>query len=594
MSEPTRMPEHGERSEKPATPERAMRNMLHAIRDLNSSRDLSEGLQRVAETIKRSIRYDTFAVLLLDEMGRELRFVHAEGFPDEVVEHWRFGIGQGIVGTAAESRKTLCVPDVRVESRYISAADEVGSEVALPLLVKDRVIGVLDVGSKQLGFFSESDVEILELVADHLAGAIEMVRIHQNMRDQASSLSLLHEMSREMTSILNRRQMLRKVAERLRQIIDYDVFSVMLWDEGKQVLEPWFSVYRDGRKVDWAGPVRLGEGICGTAAALRQPVRVTNVDLDPRYVACPSEIRVRSELVVPLLFKDRLIGVLDLESKKYNAFSNRHQQLLSTMASSLAIALENARLYEKLRHDEQRLEKDLLTAREVQKQLLPKQTPWLQGVQLGVAYQPARHLGGDFYDFLPYGDRRLAVAVGDVAGKATSAALLGSLAVGTLREFAARSHLPPGRILAAMNDKLGRLGFSSRFVAMVFAVYDAESRILTIANSGLPYPYLVRGRTVRRIEVAGVPLGLLPDRKYEEVEIELQPGDAVVIASDGVEESLNTREEEFSFARARGTLERLADRSASQMADGLLDAVRMFSDGAEISDDRTILTLKVD
>lgn len=594
MSEPTRMPEHGERSEKAATPERAMRNMLHAIRDLNSSRDLSEGLQRVAETIKRSIRYDTFAVLLLDEMGRELRFVHAEGFPDEVVEHWRFGIGQGIVGTAAESRKTLCVPDVRVESRYISAADEVGSEVALPLLVKDRVIGVLDVGSKQPGFFSESDVEILELLADHLAGAIEMVRMHQNMREQASSLSLLHEMSREMASILNRRQMLRKVAERLRQIIDYDVFSVMLWDEGKQVLEPWFSVYRDGRKVDWAGPVRLGEGICGTAAALRQPVRVTNVDLDPRYVACPSEIRVRSELVVPLLFKDRLIGVLDLESKKYNAFSNRHQQLLSTMASSLAIALENARLYEKLRHDEQRLEKDLLTAREVQKQLLPKQTPWLQGVQLGVAYQPARHLGGDFYDFLPYGDRRLAVAVGDVAGKATSAALLGSLAVGTLREFAARSHLPPGRILAAMNDKLGRLGFSSRFVAMVFAVYDAESRILTIANSGLPYPYLVRGRTVRRIEVAGVPLGLLPDRKYEEVEIELQPGDAVVIASDGVEESLNTREEEFSFARARGTLERLADRSASQMADGLLDAVRMFSDGAEISDDRTILTLKVD
>ncbi|MCH7664493.1 MAG: SpoIIE family protein phosphatase [Acidobacteria bacterium] len=594
MSEPTRIPAGGEKREGFATPERAMRNMLHAIRDLDSSRDLSEGLKRVAETVKRSIRYDTFAVLLLDEMGSELRFVHAEGFPDEVVEHWRFGIGQGIVGTAAESRETLNVPDVRVESRYISAADEVGSEIALPLLVKDRVIGVLDVGSKQPGFFSDGDVELLELLADHLAGAIEMVRIHQNMREQASSLSLLHEMSREMTSILNRRQLLRKVAERLRQIIDYDVFSVMLWDEGKQVLEPWFSVYRDGRKVDWAGPVRLGEGICGTAAALRQPVRVTNVDLDPRYVACPSEIRVRSELVVPLLFKDRLIGVLDLESSKYNAFSNRHQQLLSTMGSSLAIALENARLYEKLRHDEQRLEKDLSTAREVQKQLLPKQTPWLQGVQLGVAYQPARHLGGDFYDFLPYGDRCLAVAVGDVAGKATSAALLGSLAVGTLREFAARSHLPPGRILAAMNDKLGRLGFSSRFVAMVFAVYDAESRVLTIANSGLPYPYLVRGRTVRRIEVAGVPLGLLPDRKYEEVEIELQPGDAVVIASDGVEESLNTSEEEFSFARARGTLERLADRSASQIADGLLDAVRAFSDGAEISDDRTILTLKVD
>ena len=188
----------------------------------------------------------------------------------------------------------------------------------------------------------------------------------------------------------------------------------------------------------------------------------------------------------------------------------------------------------------------------------------------------------------------MALAVGDVAGKATSAALLGSLAVGTLREFAVRSNLPPGRILAAMNDKLGRLGFSSRFVAMIFAVYDAETRLLTIANSGLPYPYLVRGRTVRQIETAGVPLGLLPDRSYEEVEITLQPGDSVVIASDGVEESLDTNEVEFSFTRVRGTLERLADRSASQIAEGLLDAVRTFSDEAEISDDRTIVTLKVD
>jgi sigma-B regulation protein RsbU (phosphoserine phosphatase) len=571
-----------------------LRTLLRAIHDLDSSLDLDQRLARVAEQIRSTIAYDTFAILLLDDMARELRFAHATGFPEEVVQHWRFGIGQGVVGSAAESRQTLCVPDVAADARYISAVENVRSEVAIPLVVRDRVIGVLDIGSEQARFFSDADVELLEFLADHLASAIESVRVHQNMRDQASSLSLLHEISREMTSILNRRELLRKVGRRLGQIIDYDLFSVMLWNEGKQVLEPLFSVYRDGSKVDWVEPAALGHGICGTAAALRQPVRVTNVDLDPRYIACTSNIRTRSELVVPLLFKDQLIGVLNLESSSYNAFSNRHQQLLSTMASSLAIALENARLYEKLRRDEQRLEKDLSTAREVQKQLLPKQTPWVQGVQLGVAYEPARHLGGDFYDFLPYGDRCVAVAVGDVAGKATSAALFGSLAVGTLREFAVRSNLPPGRILAAMNDKLGRFGFSSRFVAMAFAVYDADRRILRLANSGLPYPYLVRGRTVRQIEVAGVPLGLLPERSYEEVEIELEPGDSLVIASDGVEESLNTAEEEFSFDRARGALERLADGSASELADGLLASVRTFSRNAEISDDRTILTLKVD
>ncbi len=576
------------------SPDRALRTLLRAIHALDSSLDLDQRLEQVAEQVRPIIAYDTFSVLLLDDMALELRFAYATGFPTEVVEHWRFGIGQGVVGSAAESRRTISVPDATVEARYISAVQSIGSEVAIPLVVQDRVIGVLDVGSEQPAFFSDADIELLELLADHLASAIESVRVHQNMRDQASSLSLLHEISREMASILNRRQLLRRVGERLKQIIDYDLFAVMLWDEGKQVLEPWFSVYRDGRKVDWVEPVSLGHGICGTAAALRQPVRVTNVDLDPRYVPCASDIRVRSELVVPLLFKDRLIGVLDLESARYNAFSNRHQQLLSTMASSLAIALENARLYEMLRRDEQRLEKDLSTAREVQKQLLPKQTPWVQGVQLGVAYEPARHLGGDFYDFLPYGDKCVAVAVGDVAGKATSAALLGSLAVGTLREFAGRSNLPPGRILAAMNDKLGRLGFSSRFVAMAFAVYHAERRVLTLANSGLPYPYLVRGRTVRQIEVAGVPLGLLEDRTYDEVEIELKPGDSLVIASDGVEESLNTSGQQFSFDRVRGALERLAEGSAIEVAEGLLASVRTFAHGAEISDDRTIVALKVD
>lgn len=593
MSEPSTLP-----PEKPQTgsssPDRALRTLLRAVHALDSNLDLGERLTRVAEQVRSIVAYDNFSILLLDDMARELRFAHATGFPAEVVKHWRFGIGQGLVGSVAEGRQTISVPDVTVEARYISADQTVRSEVAIPLVVKDRVIGVLDVGSKKPSFFSAADVELLELLADHLASAIESVRVHRNMRDQASELSLLHELSREMTSILNRRQLLRKVAGRLKRIIDYDLFSVMLWDEEKQVLEPWVSVYRDGSKVGWVEPVDLGQGICGTAAALRQPVRVTNVDLDPRYVPCESDVRTRSELVVPLLFKERLLGVLNLESERYNAFSSRHQQLLSTMSSSLAIALENAHLYEMLRRDEGRLKKDLLTAREVQEQLLPKQTPWVQGVQLGVAYEPARHLGGDFYDFLPYGERSLALAVGDVAGKSTSAALLGSLAVGTLREFAARNNFPPGRILAAMNNKLGRLGFSSRFVAMVFAVYDADRRVLTLANSGLPYPYLVRGRTVRRIEVAGVPMGLLPDRSYDEVEVELEPGDSLVIASDGVEESLNSQEEEFSFARARDALTSLADRSAGRIADGLLDSVRSFSAGAGISDDRTILTLKVD
>ncbi len=574
-------------------PERAMRYLVSATQELNAAENLTAGLERVAQSLKLYVPYETFGVLLLDELGRELRFAHAEGFPPAVVEHWRFGLGQGIVGTVAANGQPIRVDDVGSDPRYIAASDTVRSELAIPLIVKERVIGVLDVGASSPHFFTPADEDLLGLLADHLAGAIESARLYQNMLEQARSLSLLHEISREMTSILNRRQLLKRVAERLRRLIDYDLFSVLLWSEEKQALEPVFSVYGDGSRVEWASPVPIGHGICGTAAALRQPIRVPNVHLDPRYISCVTDIEVRSELVVPLVFEDRLIGVMDVESSRYDAFSNRHQQLLSTLGSSLAIALENARLYEKLRHDESRLEKDLSTAREVQKQLLPKTTPWVRGLQIGVGYAPARHLGGDFYDFVPFGGGRVAVAVGDVAGKATSAALIGSLAIGTLREFAVTARPSPGETLREMNQKLFDLGFDSRFVAMVFALYEPEGQRLRLANSGLPYPYLLSRGGVERIEARGMPLGLFPDRTYREALVELEPGDSLVLLSDGIEDTVNAHDEEFGRERVVEALSRLAGESAKEIADGVLAAARSFAGSAEAYDDSTIVVLKL-
>ncbi len=568
--------------------------LLGVSHELNTAPDLRSGLQSVAELLKRYIDYETLAVLLLDELGRELRFEVAIGFDPEVAKHWRFGLGQGIVGTAAQTGQIVVADDVTADPRYISAASEVRSEIAVPLISKGHTIGVLEVGGTRTHFFSAEDRRLLSFLGDHLAAAIESARLYENMREQARTLSLLHQVSRELTAILDRRELVGRVAEIVKRLVSYDIFTVFLWDDQQQMLVPTISIRGDG---PWTGQkmnMEMGRGISGTAAALRQPIRVPNVHREPRYVQCIDDFDVKSELAVPMIFKGNLVGVLDLESGSYDAFSNKDQQLLSTLASSMAIALENARLYEQLQRDEKRLEKDLSTAREVQKQLLPTSTPWIQGVEIGFAYDPARHLGGDFYDFLPFGDDRIALAVGDVAGKATSAALYGSLAVGTLREYAAgHSRFGPGRILSDMNQKLGQLGFDNRFVALGFGVFDSRDRTLTFANSGLPYPYLLRGRSLRRIEVGGVPLGLLPGRSYEEVSIQLQEGDAFVLISDGVEDSLNPAEEEFGRQRVEGTLQRLAGGSARAIARGLLDATHMHANQAETYDDRTVLVLKV-
>ena len=573
------------------TPPPVLTELLAAIQALHAASELRDGLEAVAEALHRYVPYDNLGVLLLDPRGRELRFAFARGYAPEVEQHWRFGLGQGLVGIAAQSGEPILVEDTRLDPRYISASDPTRAELALPLRVKDRVIGVLDLGAAEPGVFGSAELALLEPVAGQLAAAIDGARLTQHLRQQTQTLSLLHELGREFASILDRKKLLERVADRIKRLIDYDVFSVLLWNEESQLLEPAVSVYRDGPRTGTVSPLGLGEGICGTAAALRQTLRVPNVQLDPRYIECVRDMAMRSELAVPMYVKDRLVGVLDLESASYDAFTPQHEHAVSTLAASLAIALENARLYGRLRENEQRLASDLSTAREIQKQLLPKTTPWLPGLQVAFAYRPANHLGGDFYDIRPYGEGRVAIAAGDVSGKATSAALYGSLAVGMLRQYPEES-LRPGALLRDMNLKLLELGIDNRFLAMALALYDAGDRSLVLANSGLPHPYLVRGGEARPIQVVGVPLGLLPDRHYEEELITLETGDVVVIATDGIDESHSAEDEEFGAERVRQTLERLAGGSAREIADGLLAASRDWAGRAEPWDDSTVVVLK--
>src|SRR5436309_9178318 len=351
--------------------------------------------------------------------------------------------------------------------------------------------------------------------------------------EQAKTLMLLYEVSRELTSILDREELLRRVAERVKKIVNYHVFSVMLWNEQAQLLESAFAMrYEDSIPVRLRLP--LHQGLTGTAAGERRILRVNDVTEDPRYIRCETGVEARSELVVPLLIQDRLIGVLDLESTEPHAFTPEHERMLSTLGSYIAIALENARLYEEARENERRLRSDLDTAREIQRQLLPTGAREVPGLDLAAGYVPARELGGDFYDFLPYGEGRLALALGDVSGKGTAAALYGSLAIGTVREIVVDRACEPACMLALLNQRLHAARLDSRFIAMLFAIYDASTRRLTLSNAGGPYPLLVRDGHVISIRLEGVPLGLLPGTQYDESTIDLQPGDVILFASDGI------------------------------------------------------------
>ena len=411
--------------------------------------------------------------------------------------------------------------------------------------------------------------------------------------EQAKTLALLHEVSRELTSILDREELLRRVAERIRKIVDYDVFSVMLWNQQTQLLESVFAM-RCNDSIPARTRVPLHKGLSGTAAGQRRVLRVHDVNEDPRYIRCETGVDARSEIVVPLLMQDRLIGVLDLESTQPHAFTLEHERMLSTLGSYIAVALENARLYEEALQNERRLRTDLDTAREIQRQLLPTGAREVPGLDLAAAYVPARELGGDFYDFLPYGEGRLAIALGDVSGKGTAAALYGSLAIGTIREIVVDSDCDPACMLALLNQRLHNTRLDGRFIAMLFGVYDAAHRRLTLSNAGSPYPLLLRDGHVISIRLEGVPLGLLPGTQYDESVLDLMPGDVVVFASDGILESENASEEEFGMRRLSAVLSAISPQdSARAIAERILAETDDHGAGTAPHDDRTLVVLRV-
>jgi sigma-B regulation protein RsbU (phosphoserine phosphatase) len=412
--------------------------------------------------------------------------------------------------------------------------------------------------------------------------------------EQAKTLMLLYEVSRELTSILDRQELLQRVAERVKKIVDYDVFSVMLWNDQAQLLESVFAM-RCKESIEARLRLPLHHGLTGTAAGERRVLRINDVTEDSRYITCDSSVKTRSELVVPLLIQDRLIGVLDFESTEPHAFTLEHERMLSTLGSYVAIALENSRLYEEARESERRLRDDLDTAREIQMQLMPTGAREVPGLDLAAAYVPARELGGDFYDFLPYGHGRLGLALGDVSGKGTAAALYGSLAIGTVRELAVDNACDPACMLALLNQRLVGARLDSRFIAMLFAIYDASSRKLILANAGGPYPLLVRNGMVRAIRLEGVPLGLIPGTQYDETTVDLEPGDVVLFASDGILESENGAREEFGPERLTALLSAISPEDSSRnIAERILAATDGHS-GAGIAphDDRTLVVLRV-
>lgn len=575
-------------------PERELVTTLFDLgRQVTAVLDFDDLLQQIPRLIGRLISFEAFAVYLLDERRGELRTAYTVGYP--AGEHpVRLKPGVGLVGAAVASEQPLLVNDLPSDPRYVEFVPGMLSEIVVPLLHKSRPIGALNILSRNRDHFSLRDVAIVRQFAAHVAVALVNARLFERSRRDAEAFETLAEIGRDVASVLELDQLFARIAQLAKRVIDYRTFGILLLNEAGE-LEMQLAV-QYGEKVQ-VPRVRLGEGLVGYAALHREPVLVADVSQDPRYIKLVPD--VRSELAIPLLLKDRCIGVVDLESPELDAFSKRDVEILSLLASQAAVAIENARLYEQVRANQERLEKEVRFAQRVQAALLPAGPPKrLKGVELAAAFASARELGGDFHDYLAPESNTLVVAVGDVSGKGVPAALYSAFAAELIRgRTFRRRYLPerssPAAVLSSVNTILHQRQLEEYYCTLCYAIFDLKRRAVTLANSGLPYPIRCSSEGCTEIELPGVPLGSFPGSTYDEVTYALHAGDVYVFCSDGVFEAMNPAGEEFTSARLIEVLAHSRDLAPKAIVDMVFRACADWRGEAPPNDDMTAVAVRI-
>jgi sigma-B regulation protein RsbU (phosphoserine phosphatase) len=561
--------------------------LLPIVREINAVLEPEALLRTIAEQVRHIVDYHIIDIFLPGPDGVLVpRLV--EGTDPKVVAGLRIRPGEGVVGAAALLRQPVFVPDVTKDPRYISLVPGVAAELAIPLLHHDRVVGVLNVEGPDLEAFTPDAIAALSVLASHLGVAIENANLYKETRWYAGLLATLYEIGKETASILDLDELLGRVAEVVKRVIDYEMFAIWLLDDDRKELFLKKSVRY--RNFPDKRPIRVGEGLVGTAALFKEPILVGDVTKDPRYLNLIPE--TRSELVVPLIHKDRVVGVFDLESTVLDHFTDEHVKVLTPLASQVAIAIENARLYEEIRQKERRVERELSIAKQVQHGLFPEEAPQGKWWAASAHFCPAREVGGDLYDFYNISENVLALSIGDVAGKGVPAALYGAFASGTVRARAFQNP-SPAELMAGVNRTLRRRGVEGLFCTLTFALFDFGAKTLRFANSGLPYllHYVAATKTCVSLDLGGLPLGAFDDASYEERTVPLASGDVFVFHTDGVTEAHNGREA-YGVARLTTLVE--ANAHLPGLGDTIIEDLEdHFMHDVVASDDVTLVVVRV-
>ena len=588
----TRLPARGAPS-----PERSLAALPGVLAMLGEP---AEGTTRLQELLRTTSRHgrklvdcEVARIWLARRGGRRLV---ARDFPDDgpPVE-LRLARGEGLAGWVASTGETLRFTASDPPPALKGPGPEFVSALVVPLFRGGQVFAVIEClnrrapdGGRAMTGFTAADQDILEVAGEHIAFALDHALLHEVSARRALEKEVLLEVVQTLSAPLELEEVLTAILQSLKQVVDFDGAAIYLVNKKSQALECATQVgYPEGSEEAFG--LRVGVGLVGWVAKTGESVIVTDVREDGRYVAArPS---TRSELAAPLTLKGRTIGVFNLESDRLDSYHDGQLELVAAFAAQAAVAIERARLTRELL-ERRRLEKELAIAREIQESFLPKRAPELPGFDLAGTARAHDEVGGDYFDFIAVSEGQLGLAIADVSGKGIPAALIMagfrmSLLAEIRNDFAIRA------VMRKVNSLLYESTDSDKFVTAFYGVLDLKSRVLTFANAGHNPPMLLRrDGTSQHLHEGGVALGVLPDAQYDERPQALQPGDVLVLYTDGVSEAMSPGGDQFGEERIQDSIRRLQDRSAAEIVEGLVASVTEWCEGRS-SDDLTLLVLKV-
>lgn len=568
--------------------------------------DLDELLTKVVELIQQRFGYYHVQVFLVEDDTYRAVFKASTGhrlnrFWREQGRSQRFD--EGIIGWVASSGQHLLAKDVSQEPRYIAddprLLPDTRSELAVPLKVEEQVLGVLDVQSRDLDAFGPDDLFVLNALANQVAVAVEVARAYQAQEEEAWMTMVLLQVTEATSRADNLDGVLSTVARLVPVLTGVASCGIWLWDED---LDTFSLAAAYGLRMPWqeaktALRLRGSADSAPALASMKHSLRPVEAPVGDAALPAVMWLALAgdSAILVPLLVQNKQVGSLIVGVHNRDTSGRTRQKrltMLSGIASQAAAAIENLRLQAQ-EEERARFAYELQVAKRIQESFLPARTPQVPGYQLAHAWQAAREVGGDFYDFVRLSDGRWGLLMGDVADKGVPAALFMATSL-TLLRVAASSLSTPLRALNRANELICTNNSTHMFATVWYGVLDPVQHTVVYANAGHSLALHVQAGdgAIRRLRTVGLPLGVVDPPGLGQETCTLAPGDLIVLYTDGLTDLLDEDGEEFGQDRLESLLFGQRSRPAVEIVRAILDTARRHAGVAALFDDITLMVIK--